>query len=484
MNGVASAMGELCDLSAIELRHLIGQKAISPVDLLESCIARIEAVDPAVNALVTPAFDAARAEAKAAESAVMSGQTLAPLHGLPLAVKDTQDTAGLLTTYGSPRHADNVPNQDAPIVARLRTGGAIVLGKTNAPEFGAGANTTNDVFGATRNPFDLQRTCGGSSGGSAVALATGMAPLATGSDHGGSLRIPASFCGVSGFRTSPGLVSDPDRRFGWSPTVIQGVMARTVPDLASALAHACAFERLDPLAAWGAELPPARLNGLDLSTLKVAYSPDLKDCPIDPRIGRAFVEKMEKLSPVFARCQNDHPDMEPMHRAFDTIRAELFLADFKEIYETEPDTLGPNVKANVEIGLNRTMGDAVEASLAQTDMCRRLELFLSDHDVLLCPATTVPPFPIDQLYLTEVNGVELETYYRWFAITYAFSLTGHPVAVIPFGLDPTGTPMGLQIVGQRGRDGYVLQIAAAIEEAAAGIEGLERPVPRLETLTS
>ncbi len=477
-------MGELCDLSAIELRRLIGIRAISPVELLESCIARIEAVNPAVNALITPNFDRARAEAKTAESAVMSGQSLPPLHGLPLAVKDTQDTAGVLTTYGSPRHAGHVPKLDAPIVARLRTAGAIVLGKTNVPEFGAGANTTNEVFGATRNPFDLQRTCGGSSGGSAVALATGMAPLATGSDHGGSLRIPASFCGVSAFRTSPGLISDPDRRFGWSPTVIQGVMARTIPDLAIALAHACAFERLDPLAAWKAELPPAHLNGLDLSTLKVAYSPDLGHCPIDPRISRSFVEKMEQLSPVFARSRNDHPPMEAMHRTFDTIRAELFLADFKEIYQTEPETLGPNVRANVEIGLNRTMGDAVDAALAQTEMCRQLELFLSEHAVLLCPATTVPPFPVDQLYLNEVNGVELETYYRWFAVTYAFSLTGHPVAVIPLGLDPTGTPMGLQIVGPRGRDGYVLQIAAAIESAAAGIQGLERPVPRRETLAS
>ncbi len=477
-------MGELCDLSAIELRHLIGTKGISPVELLDSCIARVEAVNPTVNALVTPAFETAHTEAKKAESAVMSGEMLPPLHGVPLAVKDTNDTAGLRTTYGSPRHADHVPNQDAPIVARLKSAGAIVLGKTNVPEFGAGANTTNDVFGATRNPFDLQRTCGGSSGGSAVALATGMAPLATGSDHGGSLRIPASFCGVSAFRTSPGLVSDPDRRFGWSPTIIQGVMARSIPDLASALAPACAFERLDPLAAWGAELPPARLNGLDLSTLKVAYSPDLEECPIDSRIGSAFVEKMEKLAPVFARCRADHPDMKSMHRTFDTIRAELFLADFKEVYEAEPDTLGPNVRANVEIGLSRTMGDAVEATLAQTEMCRRLERFLTDYDVLLCPATTVPPFPVEQLYLKEVNGVELETYYRWFAITYAFSLTGHPVAVIPFGLDPTGTPMGLQIVGPRSRDGYVLQIAAAIEEAAAGIDGLERPVPRLEMLAS
>src|SRR5215472_14245582 len=225
-------MAELCDLGAVELRQLIGRKAISPVELLESCLRRIEAVNPALNAVTATCIDRAKTEAKAAEAAVLRGDTLGLLHGLPIGIKDLNETAGLRTTWGSPLYADYVPEKDERMVAAVRKAGAIVVGKTNVPEFGAGANTNNPVYGPTGNPFDPKRICGGSSGGSAVALATSMLPLCTGSDTGGSLRIPAAFCGIVGYRPSVGLIASERRPVGWTPITTQGPMGRSLADTA------------------------------------------------------------------------------------------------------------------------------------------------------------------------------------------------------------------------------------------------------------
>ncbi len=229
-------MTEPCDLTAVEARRLIGTKQLAPSELLESCIGRIESVDHAVNAMVARDFDRARATARLADQAVVRGDALGPLHGLPIGIKDLEETGRLVTTHGSPIFRDYIPAEDERIVADARKAGAIVVGKTNTPEFGAGANTRNAVYGATGNPFDPSRSCAGSSGGSAVALATGMAPLCTGSDTGGSLRNPAAFCGIVGFRPTPGLVPSDKRGIGWTPLPVLGPMARTVGDTALLLA--------------------------------------------------------------------------------------------------------------------------------------------------------------------------------------------------------------------------------------------------------
>ncbi|HWT29887.1 MAG TPA: amidase family protein, partial [Propylenella sp.] len=273
-------MQGLADMSARELRALIGRKTISPLELFDACVERIEGVDPAVNAMVALDLDRARNAARDAEAAVMRGDPLGALHGLPVAVKDLTPTAGLRTTFGSLFYKDHVPAEDDLTVVRLRAAGGIVIGKTNTPEFGAGANTINRVYGATVNPFDPKLSCAGSSGGSAVALATGMVPLATGSDMGGSLRTPASFCGVVGHRPSPGAVPSSTRRYGWTPLSVDGPMGRTVADAALLMAALVGATSLDPLSQDLRAGPFLHLHAVDLSSLRVAFSADLGGMPV------------------------------------------------------------------------------------------------------------------------------------------------------------------------------------------------------------
>ncbi len=290
-------MTEPCDLTAVEARRLIGRKALAPSELLASCIARVEAVDHAVNALVASDFDRARIAARAADDAVAHGAPLGPLHGLPLGVKDLEDTAGLRTTYGSPIFRDHVPAEDQRSIAAVRAAGAIVLGKTNTPEFGAGANTRNAVYGATGNPFDPVKSAAGSSGGSAAALACGMVPIATGSDTGGSLRNPAAFCGIVGFRPTPGLVPSEKRALGWSGLPVLGPMARTVPDVCLLLSAQVSDDARDPLATTvhGSRVRRgedfAAPAPIDLARLRVALTPDFGFAPTERHIAEVFADK-------------------------------------------------------------------------------------------------------------------------------------------------------------------------------------------------
>src|SRR5580704_8779567 len=320
-------MSEPCELTAVAARRLIGAKRLAPSELLESCIARIEAVDHAVNAMVARDFDRARTTAKAADAAVARGDTLPPLHGLPIGIKDLQETGGLRTTHGSPIFRDHIPAADERLVAAVRAAGAIVVGKTNTPEFGAGANTRNAVYGATGNPFDPALSAAGSSGGSAVALATGMAPICSGSDTGGSLRNPAAFSGIVGFRPTPGLVPSEKRGFGWSNLSVAGPMARTVPDLCLLLASMVSDDARDPLATTVhghvVRRPedfavPARV---DLSRLRVAFTPDFGFAPTERLIADAFAEKTELFRHVFARAADATPDCAGADEAFEVLRA-------------------------------------------------------------------------------------------------------------------------------------------------------------------
>ena len=486
MNATAT---EPCDLSAVEARRLIGRKALSPVELLESCLARIEAVNPAVNAVVALDADRARAAARDAEAAVMRGDHLHTLHGLPVGIKDLEEVAGLRTTYGSPIFRDFVPEADCGMVARLREAGAVVFCKTNTPEFGAGANTRNAVYGATGNPFDPTRSAAGSSGGSAAALATGMAPLCSGSDTGGSLRNPAAFCGIVGFRPSAGLVPSEKRGLGWSCLPVLGPMARNVPDAALLLSAMASDDSYDPLA-YTLHARPVRgeralfhpPRGIDLSNLRLAFTEDFGAAPVEGTVRAAFRKAAAAASPLFREAAEATPDCAGGDRAFEVLRAGNFLHAHAEKVRTRPEDVGPNVRANVEEGLGYSLADHVAAAAAQTRIYRDFQRFFERHDVLISPAITISPRPWRELYPAEIDGAPTRTYFHWLALAYYVTLTGHPAISLPVGTDAKGMPFGLQIVGPRGGDAFVLGVAAALEEAFAADPALRRPVPDVAAL--
>jgi len=479
---------EPCDLTAVEARTLIGQKTLSPVELLESCIARIEAVDHAVNAMVARDFDRARAQAKAAEAAVARGEQLPLLHGLPMGVKDLEETEGLRTTSGSPIFRDHVPAQDDIHVAQLRKAGAIVVGKTNVPEFGAGANSRNTVYGTTGNPFDTTKNAAGSSGGSAVALATNMVPIATGSDTGGSLRNPASFNGVVGFRCSQGLVPSARRPIGFSTNGVLGPMGRNVADTALMMAAMASDDSRDPMATavFGKKVHEPTdfwpVKPIDLSALRAAFSVDLGFSPVERIVADAFTDKTARFRGVFGRSEDADPDMNGADRAFEVGRAVGFLGRFRKWYAERPQDLGPNIRANVEEGMRYSLADWAEAHIEQTRIYRAFQDFFTRFDVLITPAITTSPRSWRELYPAEIDGKPTRTYFHWLALAYGVTLTGHPAIAIPCGLDRLGMPFGLQVVGPRGGDAFVLRVAAALERRFAEDQALARPVPDIAKL--
>ncbi len=476
-------MNELCDHSAILLRRMIGDGEISPLELFASCRQRIEQVNGTVNALVAECFARGESEAKEAERAVRQGDPLGGLHGLPIGIKDLAVTAGLRTTYGSPQFTDFIPEKDERQVMAVRDSGAIVIGKTNTPEFGAGANTVNPVYGATGNPFDPTKTCAGSSGGSAVALATGMVPLATGSDMGGSLRNPAAFCGVVGMRPTPGAVADETALLGYSPLSVQGPMARNVADLALLFQAMVEPDPRDPLACPVKKDALFPLPEIDLGDLKVVVSEDLGFAPIDHEIRATFNNAIGAIEPLFASAERANPPMDGADEAFEVNRAISFVAAHKQIYYEDPDILGPNIIANVEQGLLMSMTDVANGMTAHTRIYRQFVGFMEDFDILICPAMSVSPFPHGQLYPNEINGEPLRTYFHWLALAYGLTLTSHPVVCLPCGLDHQGMPFGIQICGKRGGDARVLAIAHALEAALQSLDDLRRPTPDLKALT-
>jgi amidase len=474
----------LTELSAVTLRRLIGRKEISPVALLEDAIARIEALNPAVNAIAAKDYARARAEAKAAEAAVLRGEPLGPLHGLPVGIKDLEETAGLLTTHGSPLYRDHVPETDDGSVANVRAAGGIVLAKTNVPEFGAGANTRNAVFGATGNPFDPSLNAGGSSGGSAVALATDMLPLCSGSDMGGSLRIPAALCGVVGFRPSPGLVPMETRQLGWTPLSVVGPMARDVADVRLLLSAQIGVDPRDPLSVPLDPEAARHARPVDLSRLRVAWTPDFGGAPMSAGIAQTLRARMGRMASLFAACDEIALDFSGADEIFDVVRALSFVARHEEAYRLDPDRLGPNVRANYEMGAALSLADAARAHAAQTALYRRFQAATRDYDLVIGPVTPVSPFPWTRLYLEELEGARLRNYYHWLAPTYYITLVTNPAIALPCGLDPQGMPFGLQVVGRVRGDVALLDAAQALEEALGTMEGMGRPRPDLDRLAA
>jgi Asp-tRNA(Asn)/Glu-tRNA(Gln) amidotransferase A subunit family amidase len=474
---------QLCDLSATEGRRLIGERKLSPVDLLESCIARIEAVNPSINAVVTKAYDRARSEAKKAEAAVAQGEPLGILHGLPILIKDLNNTEGIRTTYGSPRFRDNVPNKDDDSIARLRSHGAIILGKTNTPEYGTGSNTTNRIFGATGNPFAPTLTCGGSSGGAGASLAAGMSPLANGSDSGASIRNPAAFCGVVGIRPTPGLVASSSRPIGLTTNGVEGPLGRCVADVALLLAAMAEYDSRDHMSI---PIDPRQfltLKTVDVSSLRIGFSEDLGFAPVDQVVRQTFRKKISTIAPSFALCEEAKVNFKDAESAYYYgVRGLYFLANFYEKYQDHKDDLDANLVSNIEDALRAKPEEFAKALVDQTRIYRDFQSTFQKYDILITPAANVLPFEHRILYPETLDGRPVRHYAEWFSISYAISLVGHPAISLPAGLDSQGTPFGLQVVGSRFGDHRLLEVAAALEALLQSNPETQRPIPDLSKL--
>lgn len=475
-------MTEPCDLSAVEARRLIGTKALSPVELFDSCRQRTDAVDGALNAVVARDDALGRAQAGQAEKAVLNGEDLGLLHGLPVGIKDLEPVKGLRSTFGSLLYEHHVPDEDDSMVANVRAAGANIFSKTNTPEFGAGANTKNRVYGATGNPFDPDKTCAGSSGGSAVALAAGMMPLATGSDYGGSLRTPAAFCGITGFRPSPGLIPAIDRNVSLNPFAVLGPMGRSVADAHLLFKAQVDQDRHDPFSSDDAAAIPDILQGADLGTLRMAWSADLGCATISSDIRKTFLDRVPLMQSAFSESFERNPFMDDIHECFEILRCVNFVGAHRERLEQHRDMLGPNVIDNTERGLAYSLGDVAWAHTAQTKIFDKFVDFFQDADILICPAASVSPFPHAQLAVEEIEGEKMPTYMRWLTPVYALTMALPSSCVIPCGLDPQGMPFGIQVVGPKGSDAHVLQVAHSLEAVLAKTSDGARPLPDLGKL--
>jgi amidase len=412
-------------------------------------------------------------DAKRADEMQARGEKLGPLHGLPVAHKDLIDTRGIRTTFGSPLFKDNVPSEDDIVVERMRVAGAIIVGKTNTPEFGAGSQTFNSVFGATRNPYDLTKTCGGSSGGAAVALACGMAPVASGSDAGGSLRNPAAFCNVVGFRPSIGRVPDPRAGFGWSTLSTKGCLGRSVADLALALSTIAGPDPNTPLAIDEPGERFARPLERSFKGVRVAWFKDLGGVPFDPRVRSVVDAHRAAFESLGCIVEQAEPDFSPAEVSFRTIRAWTAAANYGKMLQQHPDAFKDTLKEEIERGMKLTGQDMARAEIAHTLVWRRFQALLNSYEYFILPATQLPPFDVTKEYPTEIAGVHFENYIDWMKACWYISATGNPAASVPGGFTPEGLPVGVQIVGRYKQDFSVLQLAHAFEQAT-GV-GKRRP---------
>jgi amidase len=459
---------DLCFRPATELAGLLRSREISARELLDAHLDRIERLDPSVNAIVTLDAAGARAAADAADAALAAGEPVGPLHGLPVAHKDTHATGGMRTTWGSPLHTDTVPLRDELVVARLRSAGAIRVGKTNVPEFAAGSQTFNTVFGATHNPYRHGLSAGGSSGGAAAALAAGFVPLAEGSDMGGSLRNPAAFCNVVGLRPTPGRVPTWPAAMGWSQLSVQGPMGRTVADVALQLSVLAGPDPRVPIslsddpAGFAAPLPDS------LAGLRVAWAPDLGGrVTVDPAITSVLASSAAAFAELGATVEDDCPDLSGADDVFGTLRAWIFDTNYSDLARRHPDKVKESIRWNAEMGAKLTGADLARAEIAHTKLYERMIAFFERYDVLLAPTTQVLPFPVELEYPTEIGGVPQDNYLEWMRSCTIITPTGCPALSVPGGFTPDGLPVGLQIIGAPRADRRVLEVGHAFEQATA-----------------
>jgi amidase len=460
-------MSELTvESTAREMAAAVRVGRVSARELLDLHLERIASRNYELNAIVSLDVERARAGAAAADEHLASGAPVGALHGLPFAVKDTHAVAGWRTSYGSPLYADHVPVADDLLVERIRRAGVVLLGKTNVPEFAAGSHTFNTVFGTTLNPVDPTRSAGGSSGGAAAALASGMVPLADGSDMGGSLRNPASFCGVVGLRPSLGRVPEWPLYNQWETTSVGGPMARNVGDVALLLSVLAGPDPRAPLALGdpGAAFAPP-LAGT-LQGLRVAWSRDLGGAfEVDHEVAAVVEDAGRLMSRAGARVFSDHPDLSEADETFRTLRAWHFQARFGELLAKNPTSFKQSLADNIRAGESLTGADVATAHSRRTALGERMRLFFTRYDVLVLPVSQVPPFPADQEFPTSINGVEMDSYLDWMRSAYFITVTGCPAISVPAGRTPSGLPVGVQIVAPHGAERRLLEVAAAFEEA-------------------
>src|SRR5690348_935459 len=464
----------ICFTSAVEMAALIRAKKLSAREALAAHLKQIERVNPKVNAIVTLVAEMAAADAAKADEVQTKKQTLGPLHGLPVAHKDLFETRGIRTTFGSLLYKDYVPAEDDIVVERMRRAGAITIGKTNTPEFGSGSQTFNKVFGATHNPYDLTKTCGGSSGGAAVALACGLAPVASGSDTGGSLRNPAAFCNVAGFRPSIGRVPNPKAAFAWSTLSTSGCLGRSVADLAFALSTIAGPDSRAPLSINEPGERFARPLDRNFKGVRVAWFKDLGGVPFDARVRRVVDGHRRTFESLGCIVEQAEPDFALAEISFRVLRAWNSANSHGEQLRAHPDAFKDTLKGEIEEGLRLTGTDVARAETANGQVWRRFQAFLEKYEYFVLPTTQLPAFDVNTEYPTEIAGVKFDNYIDWMKSCWYISATGNPAASVPGGFTPEGLPVGVQIVGRDKEDFSVLQMAHAFEQATGF--GKKRPI--------
>ncbi len=458
-------MSDLCWTAARRLAGAIADGSLASVEVMEAHLDRIAQVNPRLNAIVTLDEEGARSAARAADEAVARGDAIGPLHGLPIAIKDLADTAGMRTTYGSTIFSEHVPDADSLFVERLRRAGAIVIGKTNTPEFGAGSQTFNRVFGATRNPYDLARTAGGSSGGAAAAVACGMLPFADGTDLASSVRNPASFCNVVGIRPSPGRIADADELSDpWASLAVVGSIARSVDDTALLLGALAGRDARDPKSVDApadalAPVVPAALQGM-----RIAWSRSLIDLPVEPAVTAVLEPRRAQLAGQGALVTDAEPDLRVADEVFDTLRALGFSA-FAALLDEHDGELKDTIVWNMRKGLALTIPEITRALGLRGGVYAATRTFMQDYDVLALPVVQVVPFPVEQEWVREIDGVAMDNYTTWLRSCSRITVTGHPAISIPAGFTDDGLPVGIQLVGHHLQERRLLGIAAAFEAA-------------------
>ena len=455
---------DICSLTAIEMAALIRRKELSAREVMAAHLRRIERVNPQVNAIVTLVAAQAMESAGRADEAQARGGPLGPLHGLPVVHKDLFETAGIRTTFGSPLFRDHVPEQDAIPVERIKRAGAIAVGKTNTPEFGAGSQTFNTVFGATKNPYDLTKTCGGSSGGSAVSLACGMAPLADGSDMGGSLRNPPNFCNIVGIRPSPGRVSNVPSHLGWFTLSVPGPVARDVADCAFFLSVLAGYDHHSPISIDQPGAQFAQPLERSFKGVRVAMFKDM-GLPWEPEVKNAVQAQRKVFELLGCIVVDAEPDFSDANECFLAWRHWSTELGFGDLLATHGDQLNEYIHWHVEEGRKLTGPYLARIEAKRTSFYQRMCVFKGEYDFFLLPVNQVLPFDVNLHYPIEIAGVKMENYIAWMKSAYYISTAGNPTMSVPCAFSASGLPIGIQIVGKHHDDWGVLQLAFAFEQA-------------------
>jgi len=455
---------QLTDLTAREAVARLRKRDVSPIEMVNAVLRRIEETNPKVNAIPTVCAEIARKRAQhLTDNPPDNNDPFWQLAGLPIAVKDLTEVKGVRTTYGSPLFANFVPDYSNYLVETLERHGAIVIGKSNTPEFGAGGNTFNEVFGATRNPWNLNKTAGGSSGGSGAALAAGQVHLATGSDLGGSLRMPASFCSVVGLRPSPGRVAQGPTDFPFNDLPVEGPMARNVADAALMLDSMTGMHPADPLSLPKVECFVKAIEQAPMPR-RVAFSRDLGITPVEPEVAEICEKAALRFEQMGVVVEKACPDFSNAKQIFHLMRALFFVGKFAPMVEERPDDFKPEIIWNIEQGFKITAKEITWAERERAKLYARVVKFFDKYDLLLCPATVVEPFDVETRYVTEICGHKFDNYVDWFSITYVLTLTALPILSLPCGFTKSNLPLGLQMVGKPRGEAELLAAASRLEQ--------------------